>query len=136
MSEFSDTDAVRAERRLHRRVQDAVGLTLRALGESVAASPAATAPTHKVSLSGGGVAFSDSRLLEPGETLEIVLTLFPAGRAIVGEARVVLANEAPEVADGDRPTYRLLFTRLDDADRSALLAHVEELSRTRPIDDA
>ena len=94
-----------------------------------------SAPTHKVSLSLGGIAFADSRLFEPGEALGVTLTLFPSGRRIACDARVVSANDAPEVADGDRPSYRLAFEHISEGDRAALAEHVAALSDRRPVDD-
>ena len=94
-----------------------------------------SAPTHKVSLSLGGIAFADPRLFEPGETLGVTLTLFPSGRRIACDARVVSANDAPEVAVGDRPRYRLAFEHVSEADRAALAEHIAVLSGHRPADD-
>ena len=92
-------------------------------------------PTHKVSLSAGGLAFADKRLFEPGELLGVTLTLFPSGRRVASDARVVSANDAPEVASGDRPNYRLVFERMSDVDREALVRHVEGLLEARPDPD-
>lgn len=175
------------ERRLHPRVQDAVGLHLRRLTEMPAAGerdafapegqrrvrrankyaidgyaetrrhhpaiaayideleerirqllldgdPVSRVPTHKVSLSLGGMAFADARLLALDELLGVTLTLFPSGRRIGCDAQVVSANDAPEIAQGDLPTYRIAFLRMSDADRDALGAHVATLSRARPRD--
>jgi len=98
--------------------------------------PVETAPTHKVSLSAGGIAFADGRLFEPGEIIGVSLTLFPSARRVASDARIVSANDAPEVANGDRPNYRLEFVRMSDADRHALTAHIEALSGARrPVAD-
>jgi len=101
--------------------------------------PVGALPTHKVSLSAGGMAFADKRLFEPGETLGVTLTLFSQGdagpRRVAFDARVVSANDAPEVANGDRPNYRLVFEHMSDADRDALVAHVMTLRDARPDAD-
>lgn len=96
--------------------------------------PIERAPTHKVSLSAGGMAFADKRLFEPGEVVGVTLTLFPSGRRVGTDARIVSANDAPEVANGDRPNYRLLFVRMSDADRHALDKHIAALSGARRPD--
>jgi len=92
-------------------------------------------PTHKVSLSAGGLAFADPRLFEPGETYGLTLTLFPSRRRVACDARVISANDAPEVADGDRPNYRLMFVDISDGDREVLLDHIGQLIDNRPVQD-
>jgi hypothetical protein len=84
-------------------------------------------PTHKVSLSAGGVHFSDTLLLRPGELIGLTITLFPSGRRISTDARILDGNEAPEVAKRDEPSYRALFVRMSDADRLAIEAHVQRI---------
>ncbi len=84
-------------------------------------------PTHKVSLSAGGVHFSDSVLLRPGELIGITLTLFPSGIRIRTDARILDGNEAPEVAKRDEPSYRALFERMSDEDRRLIEAHVQRI---------
>lgn len=96
--------------------------------------PVPSAPTHKVSLSIGGMAFADARLLEIDELIGLTLTLFPSGRRVGCDAQVVSANDAPEIGQGDLPTYRIAFLRMSDADRDALAAHVKALSSVRPRD--
>lgn len=88
---------------------------------------AAEKPTHKVSLSAGGLSFSDRLLLQPGEMIGITLTLFPSGRRIGSDALIVAGNNAPELARGDEPTYHARFVRMSDADRQAIDEHVENL---------
>jgi hypothetical protein len=82
-------------------------------------------PTHKVSLSAGGVHFADTILLRPGELIGLTITLFPSGRRISADARILDGIEAPEVAKRDEPNYRALFVRISDADRAAVEAHVQ-----------
>lgn len=84
-------------------------------------------PTHKVSLSAGGVHFADSILLRPGELIGITITLFPSGRQISTDARILDGNEAPEVAKRDEPSYRALFVRMSEADHEAIEAHVQKI---------
>ena len=84
-------------------------------------------PTHKVSLSAGGIHFSDTVLLRPGELIGLTITLFPSGRRISTDARILDGNEAPEVAKRDEPSYRALFVRMSDADRLAVEAHVQRI---------
>ncbi len=84
-------------------------------------------PSHKVSLSAGGLRFSDGSLLQPGEMVGITLTLFPSGRRIGTDALIVSGNNAPEVGRGDEPTYRARFVRMSDADRQTVDEHVKNL---------
>ncbi|MFT6304290.1 MAG: hypothetical protein ACJAY2_003493, partial [Pseudomonadales bacterium] len=84
-------------------------------------------PTHKVSLSAGGVHFADTILLRPGELIGLTITLFPSGRRITTDARILDGNEAPEVTKRDEPSYRALFVRMSDADREAVEAHVRRI---------
>lgn len=84
-------------------------------------------PSHKISLSAGGLWFSDRLLLQPGEMIGITLTLFPSGRRIGSDAVIVVGNNAPEVARGDDPTYHACFVRMSDADRQAVDEHVKNL---------
>ena len=84
-------------------------------------------PTHLVSLSAGGISFSDRVLLRPGEMIGLSLTLFPSGRRIGADARILSGNDAPEVARSDAPSYRAVFVRISDADRLAIEQHVTRL---------
>lgn len=88
-------------------------------------------PTHKVSLSAGGLSFSDKNLYVPGEHISMTLTLFPTGRRIGTDAIVVSANDSDEVLSQDNPTYRAQFIRMSDADRLVIEAHVEQLLSKR-----
>jgi len=140
--------AVFQERRRAIRVHDAVALHVErwkdqpAAGEPAvavnpvaSASPNPTSPTHKCSLSAYGTAFASDLLLQPGELLLLRLTLFPAAYTIRTNARVISANDAPEIAHGDKPTYRVEFQSLADADRDFIEEHVIDLSRKRPLAD-
>jgi len=89
-------------------------------------------PTHKVSLSASGMAFADDALMYPGEQIGITITLFPSLRRVACDARVISAGDAPEIADGDKHTYRLSFVRITDADQQALELHVRGLLQSIP----
>lgn len=97
--------------------------------------PTSEKPTHKVSLSAGGLAFADDLLLQPGQLVSVTLCLFPDMHRIGCDARVVSANDAPEISDGDKPSYRLTFVRMTDADREKISNHVNNLLRGRPVAD-
>ena len=84
-------------------------------------------PTHKVSLSAGGIHFSDNLLLRPGDLIGLTLTLFPSGRKISTDARILDGNEAPEIAKRDEPSYRAIFVRLSEEDRLAIDNHVKRI---------
>lgn len=88
-------------------------------------------PTHKVSLSAGGLHFSDKRLLHPGEMVGLTLTLFPGGQRIGTDARIISGNDAPEVARKGEPSYRALFIRMSDTDRRTVDEHVRQLLEKR-----
>ncbi len=90
-------------------------------------------PTHKVSLSASGMAFADDTLLYPGEQVGISITLFPSMRRVACDARVVSAGDAPEIANGEKHTYRLSFVRITDADKTILDEHVQSLLRRIPL---
>lgn len=94
----------------------------------------AEAPTHKVSLSASGVAFADDQLLYPGELVGITLTLFPSLRRIGCDARVVSTGDAPEIANGEKHTYRMTFVRITDEDRAMINEHVKGLRKSIPKD--
>jgi len=89
-------------------------------------------PSHKVSLSAGGLNFSDRILLHPGEMISLTLTLFPSGQRIGSDARIVSANDVPEVSSGDQLNYRAVFVRMSDADRETIDTHVNQLLGNRP----
>ncbi|MBX2882384.1 MAG: PilZ domain-containing protein [Granulosicoccus sp.] len=96
----------------------------------------AETPSHKVSLSAGGLAFADDILLHPGQLVSVALCLFPSMTKIGCDARVISANDAPEIANGDKPTYRITFVRMTDEDRNAVVSHVSQLLQGRPhVDD-
>ncbi len=88
-------------------------------------------PTHKVSLSAGGLSFSDKNLYVPGELVSIRLTLFPTGTRIGIDAVIVKTNEDDEVLSQDRPTYRAEFVRISDGDRRVIDSHVNQLLSKR-----
>lgn len=89
-------------------------------------------PTHKVSLSASGMAFADDSLMYPGEQVGLTITLFPSLRRVACDARVVSAGNAPEIAEGDKHTYRLNFVRITDDDKQAIDQHVRALLRSMP----
>jgi hypothetical protein len=115
-----------------RRNFSAVAIYIDALEERIRqllldGDPTLDKPTHKVSLSAGGVHFADTILLRPGEMIGLTITLFPSGRRISTDALILDGNEAPEVAKRDEPSYRALFVRMSDADREAIKAHVQRI---------
>ncbi|MFK7860161.1 MAG: hypothetical protein AB8B64_15140 [Granulosicoccus sp.] len=92
-------------------------------------------PTHKVSLSAGGLSFADKSLYVPGEVISITLTLFPTGRRIGTDAIIVSANLSDEVMSQDNPTYSAEFIRISDNDRRVIETHVDRLLTKRPVPD-
>ena len=63
------------------------------------------------------------------------MTLFPSGRRIGTDARVVSANDDEQVSSAGVFSYRLDFVRMTDADRAIIDEHVRSLIRARPSDD-
>jgi len=92
-------------------------------------------PTHKVSLSASGMAFSDNLLMYPGEQIGLTITLFPSLQRVGCDARVISAGDAPEIAIGEQHTYRISFVRITDADKQALDQHVQGLLLSMPNDN-
>ncbi len=132
---------VKLERRRAERVQDAVGLKIIRLQDQPAAGDAEqgggaepegqAVPTHKISLSSVGLAFAHDVLMQPGELITVEITLFPSVHIVRADARIVAANDAPEIADGDKPTYRIAFETIDSSDRDFIEEHIKKLSRHR-----
>jgi len=92
-------------------------------------------PTHKISLSAGGISFADKSLFVPGEVISMTLTLFPTGRRIGTDGIVVAANDSDEVLKLDAPTYRVEFIRISDSDRRVIENHVDQLLTKRPNEE-
>ncbi|MFK7893575.1 MAG: hypothetical protein AB8B63_22350 [Granulosicoccus sp.] len=91
-------------------------------------------PTHKVNMSAGGICFTDDQVFYPEEMLSVCMTLFPTGRRIVSDAIVISANDVDyKESAGDRPTYRLEFVRMAEADRRVLETHVDQLLTKREL---
>ncbi len=93
------------------------------------------APTHKVSLSAGGLAFADATLLYPGELIGVTMTLFPSMKRVGCDARVVSAGDAPEIANGEKHTYRITYVRISEADQELIEQHVRGLRQSIPLDN-
>jgi len=96
-------------------------------------SKSSESPTHKVSLSASGMAFADEVLMYPGEQVGLSITLFPSLKQVACDARVVSAGDAPEIANGDKHTYRLTFVRITDSDKDILDQHVKSLLQSIPV---
>lgn len=95
--------------------------------------PVPAKPTHKVSLSAGGISFSTKQLFVPGEVVSLTLTLFPSGRRIGTDAIIISANQADEVMQDDNPTYHAEFIRIADSDRSVVEEHVKRMLNKRAL---
>ena len=90
-------------------------------------------PTHKVSLSAGGLSFSDKALFVPGEVVSVTLTLFPEAKRIGTDAVIVSANDTDELPNQNNPTYRAEFIRISDSDRQVIEEHVRQLLAKRSL---
>ena len=93
-------------------------------------------PSHKVSLSAGGMSFADQTMYAKGELVSLTLTLFPTERRIGTDAVIVSVNDPDELLDPTNPTYHAEFLRISDIDRQVLETHVERLMVSRQrVDD-
>ena len=93
-------------------------------------------PSHKVSLSAGGISFADRTLYTPGEMVSLKMTLFPTERLIGTDAVIVTVNDPDELLDQTNPTYHAQFMRISDTDRQVLQTHVERLmASSKRVDD-
>jgi len=81
-------------------------------------------PTHKVSLSASGLAFSDNQVLEVDTILNVRMTLFPSLARVNCLGRIVSAGDAPEVGQGSQHTYRLTFLDITSEDQVVVNEHV------------
>lgn len=89
-------------------------------------------PSHKVSLSGSGMAFADDLVLQPGDMIGVKLTLFPGLSRISCDATIISVGDAQEVGVGDRHTYRAIFNRITDQDRQLIDTHVKRVRSRIP----
>jgi len=88
------------------------------------------APTHKVILSAGGVAFADDQLLQPGDIVSLRLTLFPKLQRIDCEAAVVSIGDITELLSDRQHSYRVSFTVISKADAAIIDEHVHSLCKS------
>jgi len=84
-------------------------------------------PTHKVSLSAGGIHFSDSLLLRPGEFINITMTFFPSGERVSVDAQILDGDEIPQAVRKDEPSYRAIFVRMNIHDQTLIENHVQRI---------
>ncbi len=96
---------------------------------SVARQMPQTRPTHKVSLSASGLAFADNRLYKVTSNLRLSIQLFPINVQINCLGRIISVNDAPEVGEGDKHTYRVIFTEIAENDRALIDQHVQTILR-------
>jgi len=88
------------------------------------------APTHKVILSAGGVAFAEDRLFQPGDIVTLHITLFPKLQHVVCEGAVVSIGDITEVVHDNQHSYRVSFTSISDADARVIDRHVHSLCKS------
>lgn len=125
----TNTASVVQERRGHDRVLDAIHLKLveEESGKNDVVDSAPDTPTHKVSLSLSGLAFSDKGFYTAGAELDAILVLYPSKEKIVSKIKIISVGDAPEVANGDWPTYRAIFSELPEGQASLLSDHIDSL---------
>ena len=88
-------------------------------------------PTHKVSLSAGGVRFTDKTRHVPGETISLMITLFPSGVRLGSDAVIVSVGPGEDTGSADASSYRAVFIRISDSDREIIENHVQQLLSKR-----
>ena len=117
------------ERRGHDRVLDAIHIKVHNEGgvKNAAAYVAPDTPTHKVSLSRSGLAFADQVFYEEGSELNVSLFLFPSKEKEDCQIKIISVGDAPEVSNGDWPTYRAVFSELPEDQADLLSQHVDNL---------
>jgi len=84
-------------------------------------------PTHKVNLSAGGIYFSDSILLRPGELIGLTMIFFPSGESISVDAQILEGNEPTERLKRDEPSYRAIFVRMTEDNIKIIERHVQRI---------
>jgi hypothetical protein len=83
-------------------------------------------PNESVNLSAGGLSFSSEQPLEPGAAVEFSIIIAPSYIHICALGKVVYCHA--EILHHDAYPFRIgiEFTHVHEADRDALLRHVEE----------
>lgn len=90
-----------------------------------ASSNAREAPTHKVSLSGSGIAFAHNLLLQPGDNLVLGLTLFPSREYVRVLAMVISVGGSTGPVSGGKHAARAMFSDIDVDTREKIARHIE-----------
>ena len=117
------------DRRGYSRVLDAVRLTVSKAGEKQNDSGEDSSvlhdgPTHKVSLSGSGIAFAHNQLLQPGDRVNLQLTLYPAETELELSAMIVSVGHASGPVSGGEYAARAVFSDIESAMRKQILDHI------------
>ncbi len=86
-----------------------------------------TQPTHKVSLSGSGIAFSHDQLLQPGDRVELNLILFPSNEKVGCVVTLVSVGGDSGLTCGGPHTARAVFSDIDAVTRTIVLKHIDYL---------
>ncbi len=81
-------------------------------------------PTHKVSLSGSGIAFSHDQLLQPGDRVELGLTFFPSNKYVKVVATLVSVGCDVGSVFGGPHAARAVFLNINTSARSIILEHI------------
>ncbi|MCB1756372.1 MAG: hypothetical protein KDJ38_12665 [Gammaproteobacteria bacterium] len=91
-------------------------------------TPAAAYPTHKVSLSGSGIAFGHDKLLQPGDRIELGMTFFPSRNYVRALAVVISVGDSKGPALGGKYAARAVFSNMRSEVRDAILKHIRFVS--------
>ena len=81
-------------------------------------------PTHKVSLSGSGIAFAHNKLLQPGDRIRLTLTFYPSEKTLKLDAMIVSVGDASGPVSGGEYAARAVFSELQDSAREDILKHI------------
>ncbi len=128
---FKDGDD---DRRGYDRVLDAVRLVVNKVGDddpesgnivSISPDSPADGPTHKVSLSGSGIAFAHNKLLQPGDRIDLQLTLFPSSKLFDLRGMVISVGDSSGPVSGGEYAARAIFLKMNAAVRSEIVEHID-----------
>lgn len=86
---------------------------------------ASEAPTHKVSLSGSGIAFAHNLVLQPGDRIVLGLTLFPSREFIEVLAMVISVGGSTGPVSGGKYAARAMFSDIDVSAREKIVEHID-----------
>ncbi len=123
---YADIDALRSnDSDAADHIELLESLLLKESRARASSSLACEAPTHKVSLSGSGIAFAHNLLLQPGDNLVLGLTFFPSLEYVKVLAMVISVGGSSSPVFGGKHAARAMFTDIDAEVREQIVQHIE-----------